>query len=53
MTMVVDDPLPGLERAYVMIGSDKRGTIYALYDHSEQFGTIIPILRGSFRGAGS
>lgn len=41
MTMVVDNPLPGLSQAYVMIGSDKRGTIYALYDHSEQFGAIM------------
>lgn len=41
MTMVVDNPLPGLSKAYVMIGSDKRGTIYALYDHSEQFGAIM------------
>ncbi|KAF8894306.1 hypothetical protein CPB85DRAFT_1330172 [Mucidula mucida] len=35
---VVDDPVDGLERAYVIAGSDKRGTIYALYEHSEQFG---------------
>ncbi|THH19207.1 hypothetical protein EW146_g1901 [Bondarzewia mesenterica] len=38
MTQVVDNPLPGIAKAYVIIGSDKRGTIYALYDHSEQFG---------------
>ncbi|KAI8990365.1 hypothetical protein BD414DRAFT_483368 [Trametes punicea] len=38
MTKQVADPLPGIKTAYVMIGSDKRGTIYALYDHSEQFG---------------
>ncbi|KAF9026544.1 hypothetical protein BDZ89DRAFT_1092397 [Hymenopellis radicata] len=35
---VVDNPVDGLERAYVIAGSDKRGTIYALYEHSEQFG---------------
>lgn len=34
----VDNPLPGVEAAYVIIGSDKRGSIYALYEHSEQFG---------------
>ncbi|KAH7927567.1 glycoside hydrolase family 115 protein [Leucogyrophana mollusca] len=38
MTQVVANPLPGVDSAYVMIGADKRGTIYALYDHSEQFG---------------
>jgi hypothetical protein len=35
---LVKDPLPGVSQAYVIMGSDKRGTIYALYDHSEQFG---------------
>ncbi|RPD63354.1 hypothetical protein L227DRAFT_386788 [Lentinus tigrinus ALCF2SS1-6] len=34
----VANPLPGVQSAYVMIGADKRGTIFALYDHSEQFG---------------
>ncbi|KAI0772430.1 hypothetical protein BD413DRAFT_42662 [Trametes elegans] len=34
----VANPLPGIKSAYVIIGSDKRGTIFALYDHSEQFG---------------
>ncbi|KAF6749792.1 hypothetical protein DFP72DRAFT_1073016 [Ephemerocybe angulata] len=34
----VENPLPGVSNAYVIIGSDKRGSIYALYDHSEQFG---------------
>jgi hypothetical protein len=38
MTRVVTNPIPGIPRAYVIIGSDKRGTIYGLYDHSEQFG---------------
>ncbi|KAH6897655.1 hypothetical protein BKA70DRAFT_1528898 [Coprinopsis sp. MPI-PUGE-AT-0042] len=37
LTKKVDNPLPGVSSAYVIIGSDKRGTIYALYDHSEQF----------------
>lgn len=34
----VQNPLPGVPKAYVIIGADKRGTIYGLYDHSEQFG---------------
>ncbi|KAI0830304.1 hypothetical protein BC628DRAFT_1357337 [Trametes gibbosa] len=38
MAKEVEDPLPGIKSAYVIIGADKRGTIYALYDHSEQFG---------------
>ncbi|KAI1787415.1 hypothetical protein LXA43DRAFT_713060 [Ganoderma leucocontextum] len=38
MTTVVQNPLPGINSAYVMIGADKRGTIFALYEHSEQFG---------------
>lgn len=37
---VVVDPLPGIAKAYVIIGADKRGTIFALYDHSEQFGKL-------------
>ena len=35
---VVDRPSPGIERALVIAGSDKRGTIYGLYDVSEQIG---------------
>ncbi|PFH48837.1 glycoside hydrolase family 115 protein [Amanita thiersii Skay4041] len=38
MTRQVANPLPGVTSAYVIIGADKRGTIFALYDHSEQFG---------------
>ncbi|KAJ6476888.1 hypothetical protein C8R45DRAFT_906591 [Mycena sanguinolenta] len=38
MTRVVENPLPGIDKAYLMIGADKRGTIFAMYDHSEQFG---------------
>ncbi|KAI0060097.1 hypothetical protein BV25DRAFT_981253 [Artomyces pyxidatus] len=38
MTRVVDNPLPGVKKAYVIIGADKRGSIFALYDHSEQAG---------------
>ena len=31
-------PLPGVERALVIAGSDKRGTIYGIYELSEQIG---------------
>jgi hypothetical protein len=43
---VVADPVPGVSKAYVIVGSDKRGTIFALYEHSEQFGgsNIVSIL---------
>lgn len=37
-TQVVSNPLPGIAKAYLIIGADKRGTIFAMYDHSEQFG---------------
>jgi len=35
---VVDNPLPGVERALVIAGSDKRGTIYGIYTLSKQMG---------------
>jgi hypothetical protein len=35
---VVPQPLPGIEKALVICGSDKRGTIYGIYDLSEQIG---------------
>jgi hypothetical protein len=35
---VVRQPLPGIDRALVICGSDKRGTIYGIYDLSEQIG---------------
>ena len=34
----VDDPAPGVDRALVIAGSDKRGTIYGIYELSEQLG---------------
>jgi hypothetical protein len=34
----VDAPLPGVDRALVIAGSDKRGTIYGIYDLSAQIG---------------
>jgi hypothetical protein len=35
---VVPEPLPGVARGLVIVGSDKRGTIYGIYDLSEQMG---------------
>jgi hypothetical protein len=35
---VVDNPLPRVAKALVIVGSDKRGTIYGIYDLSEQMG---------------
>ncbi len=35
---VVERPLPGVKRALVIAGSDKRGTIYGVYELSEQIG---------------
>ena len=34
----VEQPLPGVDRALVIAGSDKRGTIYGIYELSEQIG---------------
>ena len=35
---VVDNPLPGLERALVIAGADPRGAVFGLYDLSERMG---------------
>lgn len=35
---VVKNPIPGLRQALVIAGSDKRGTIYGIYDISEKIG---------------
>lgn len=35
---VVDDPLPGVRHGLIVIGSDKRGTIYGLFHLSELLG---------------
>ena len=35
---VVDNPLPGVDKALVIAGSDMRGTIYGIYELSEQIG---------------
>ena len=35
---LVNDPFPGIDRALVIVGSDKRGTIFGLYDVSREIG---------------
>ncbi len=37
-TQVIRKPLPGIDSALVICGSDKRGSIYGIYDLSEEFG---------------
>jgi Glycosyl hydrolase family 115 len=38
ISQVIKSPLPGVDQALVIAGSDMRGTIYGLYDVSEQIG---------------
>jgi hypothetical protein len=38
LIQVVDRPFPGVSQALVIAGSDKRGTIFGIYDLSEQIG---------------
>lgn len=38
LIQVVPNPLPGVESGLVIAGSDKRGTIFGIYDLSEQIG---------------
>ena len=38
VTQVVERPMPGVRRALVIAGADKRGTIFGLYGLSEQMG---------------
>ncbi len=38
LIQVVQRPLPGVARGLIIAGSDKRGTIYGIYDLSEQIG---------------
>ncbi|MDP9046669.1 MAG: glycosyl hydrolase 115 family protein [Bacteroidota bacterium] len=38
LTQVVNNPIPGVKQALVIAGSDKRGTIYGIYDLSAQIG---------------
>ena len=37
-TQIVTNPIEGVKRALVIAGSDKRGTIYGIYDLSRQIG---------------
>ena len=37
-TQVVPNPLPGVANSLVIVGSDKRGTIYGIYDLSAEMG---------------
>jgi Glycosyl hydrolase family 115/Gylcosyl hydrolase family 115 C-terminal domain len=38
VVQVIEKPVPGVARALVIAGSDKRGTIFGIYDLSEQIG---------------
>ncbi|MFZ5941628.1 MAG: glycosyl hydrolase 115 family protein [Bacteroidota bacterium] len=38
LKLVVNNPFPGIDRALVIAGSDKRGTIFGIYDLSEKAG---------------
>ena len=38
LEQVVEDPLPGVRRAFVIAGSDQRGTIFGAYDVSRSIG---------------
>lgn len=38
VSQVVKNPIDGTDRALVIAGSDPRGTIYGIYDVSEQIG---------------
>jgi hypothetical protein len=38
LLQVVENPFPGVERAFVIAGSDQRGTIFGAYDVSSQIG---------------
>lgn len=38
VTTIVEHPMKGVRRALVIAGADKRGTIYGIYDLSEQIG---------------
>jgi hypothetical protein len=38
VTQAVERPMPGVDRALVIAGSDQRGTIYGVYDLSAQIG---------------
>lgn len=35
-TLTIQNPFPGIEKALLIVGSDKHGTIFGIYDLSEQ-----------------
>jgi len=37
-TQIVANPAPGVAQAFVIVGADKRGAIYGVYDLSQQIG---------------
>jgi hypothetical protein len=54
----VEDPAPGLERALLVIGSDRRGAVYGLYELSLQIGVSpwhfwadVPVTHRDYLGA--
>jgi hypothetical protein len=54
---VVKDPLPGVEQALVIAGSDRRGTIFGIYQLSEMLGVSpwywwadVPVKKQNFIG---
>ena len=57
---LVANPVPGVDKALVIAGSDSRGTIYGVYDMSERFGVSpwywwgdVPVTRKSAVGVPS
>ena len=38
LTQVVENPFPGVEKALVIVGSDRRGTIYGMFDLAREIG---------------
>jgi hypothetical protein len=38
LIQTVGEPLPGIDQALVIVGSDRRGTIFGIYELSEQIG---------------
>ncbi|GGF70944.1 hypothetical protein GCM10011397_12380 [Wenyingzhuangia marina] len=38
ITQIIENPIKGVKKALVIAGSDKRGTIYGMYNLSEQIG---------------
>jgi hypothetical protein len=55
VVQAVDDPIAGVSRALVIAGSDRRGTVFGVYDVSEEMGVspwywwadVTPVVRSS------